>query len=268
MSIQTRRMLVMALTAVFFFQTWLVYSDPAGRTTPPLSDEARLGQAAWLRNNCQSCHQVYGFGGFLGPDLTNVARRLVPAAEGEQPTAEELAQRLETVLTTGSARMPAFRMGFEERVALAAFFLELDRTGVGQVKVPQGRSPRELFQDLMGVIAGLEEPQAAQHLEGGRVMAERGCIDCHLPNARSAFRSRDLTRIHDAVARERIEDVLMNGVPEKGMPRFGLTPAEIEAVSAYLELLASHGELVRRSFAEAEAGAELSLGKLPWFEYE
>ena len=51
----------------------------------------------------------------------------------------------------------------------------------------QGRSPRELFQDLMGVIAGLEEPQAAQHLEGGRVMAERGCIDCHLPNARSAF---------------------------------------------------------------------------------
>ena len=75
-SIWGRKVLLSLLVAAFAVQTWLVYSDDAGYATPPLSGPARRGQELWLRHNCQSCHQIYGYGGFLGPDLTNAAERL------------------------------------------------------------------------------------------------------------------------------------------------------------------------------------------------
>ena len=70
MSIRARQGLMLALVCAFVAQTWLVYADPAGKRTP-LSPLAARGRALWHRRNCQSCHQIYGFGGFLGPDLTN-----------------------------------------------------------------------------------------------------------------------------------------------------------------------------------------------------
>ena len=30
------------------------------------------GKLIWQKYNCQSCHQIYSLGGYLGPDLTNV----------------------------------------------------------------------------------------------------------------------------------------------------------------------------------------------------
>jgi nitric oxide reductase subunit C len=31
-----------------------------------------LGKKIYQENNCQSCHQVFGLGGYLGPELTKV----------------------------------------------------------------------------------------------------------------------------------------------------------------------------------------------------
>ena len=109
------------LVAAFIFQTWLVYADGTGRETPPLSALATRGQDLWLENNCQSCHQIYGFGGFLGPDLTNAASSLTDA-------------RLRLILVSGAGRMPAFGFGDEDRSALKQFLVELDRTGIGQAR--------------------------------------------------------------------------------------------------------------------------------------
>ena len=36
------------------------------------SPVAGSGKLVWQKHNCQSCHQLYGLGGYLGPDLTNV----------------------------------------------------------------------------------------------------------------------------------------------------------------------------------------------------
>ena len=33
--------------------------------------QAAEGRLIWQKYNCQSCHQLYGLGGYLGPDLTN-----------------------------------------------------------------------------------------------------------------------------------------------------------------------------------------------------
>ncbi len=38
-------------------------------------DEAVAGLRTWRRHNCAACHSIYGLGGHLGPDLTNVISR-------------------------------------------------------------------------------------------------------------------------------------------------------------------------------------------------
>jgi nitric oxide reductase subunit C len=260
---ETRRILLLTLVGIFFAQTWLVYSDPAGRGGPPLSEAATRGSRIWHRHNCQVCHQIYGFGGFLGPDVTNVAFRL-----GDQDgSAAVLAERLETVLTTGSERMPAFHLDVDERLALATFFTELSRTGVGQVVVSEARAPREVFDDVVRSVEASAGALSPLEVEGQRVMRERGCIDCHLPNAKSTFKSTDLTRIHGSVEPARVASILTDGLPAKGMPRFALPPAEIEAVAAFLSLLELNGAEIRLGFETAEKSSSGSLLDLPWFEY-
>ena len=263
---RARRALITSLTCVFLFQTWLVYSDPAGRSTPPLSPLASAGQDVWHSRNCQSCHQIYGFGGFLGPDLTNLASRVPDAGEDAEAVTATLAERFETVLTTGSERMPAFHLTQDERVALARFFYEVDRTGVGQVQVRQEEPPRELFARLVDErlpVDALSEVEA----RGRAVIIEKGCIDCHLPSAKSTFRAADLTQIHETVGAERLAEVLDSGVPQKGMPDLGLTDEEIAATTAFLARIREVGSEVRAGFEAAERATSGSLMDLPWFEY-
>jgi nitric oxide reductase subunit C len=260
---ETRRILLITLVGIFLAQTWLIYSDPAGRSAPPLSESAARGSRVWHRHNCQACHQIYGFGGFLGPDVTNVASRL-GEADG---SAADLAARLETVLTTGSERMPAFHLDADDRLALATFFMELAATGVGQVVVSEAKAPREVFDDVVRSVAASAAALSPLEAEGQRVMRERGCIDCHLPNAKSTFKSTDLTRIHGSVETARVTSILTDGLPAKGMPRFALPPAEIEAVAAFLALLELHGAEIRLGFETAEKSSSGSLLDLPWFEY-
>ena len=268
MSTRSRCTFLVVLTGIFLCQTWMVYVDAAGRELPPLSAQATRGQGLWFQHNCQSCHQLYGFGGFLGPDLTNLAQRLESHSGEEGANRAALVTRLDTVLTTGSARMPAFHLDLEEREALASFFEELSRTGTGQIQVSAGLPPRELFEGLVGAAAALEEPVTDLVHRGRELVAGRGCIDCHLPNAKSSFRATDLTRIHGAVDPDRVATVLRLGIPEKGMPSFGLDPAEIEAVAAFLDLLARRGTDIRQGFEAAERGSSGSLLDLPWFEYQ
>jgi len=266
MAIRTRRLLVVLLTALFLGQTWLVYSDPAGRAGAPLSELARDGRRIWHRHNCQSCHQLYGFGGFLGPDLTNVAERYA-GQDDPGGTSRPLAERLATVLSTGSARMPAFHFAPQQRAALAAFFEELGRTGVGQVRVRKAEPPRALFQRLVDDGPGAEAPLDELAARGRDIVFGRGCIDCHRPNGRSTFRATDLTRMRATVDLARLAQVLSAGIPARGMPPFDLSTAEVEAVAAFLAALAARGPEIRSGFESAERGSSGSLSDLPWFEY-
>jgi nitric oxide reductase subunit C len=262
MVIRFRRIMLVSLVGIFLTQTWLVYSDPAGRNTP-LSAQAVLGSKVWHRHNCQACHQIYGFGGFLGPDVTNVAARLGDA-EG---SVEALAERLATVLTTGSERMPAFHLEPEDRLALATFFVELSETGVGQVVVRETRAPRTVLDDAVRAAEASAGELSTLEAEGLALMRLHGCIDCHLPNAKSTFKSTDLTRIHATVDSARIATTLTAGIPEKGMPRLALAPAEIESLTAFLAFLEQNGSDIRLAFDTAEKSSSGSLGDLPWFEY-
>lgn len=109
------------LFAVFFFcvQTYFVYSDATGYELLELSPIASKGREVWHKYNCQSCHQIYGFGGFLGPDLTN---------RGKIYTTNIL----RSLLAAGPRGMPSTYLTKQEALSLYSYFNELDMTGKSQ----------------------------------------------------------------------------------------------------------------------------------------
>ena len=108
MHIGARKLLMALLVFAYVVQTGIVYFDDTADSREALSPLALEGRQIWHAHNCQACHQFYGFGGFLGPDLTNAAGRLT------RP-------RLDQVLTKGVLPMPAFWMSSREIDAIEAY---------------------------------------------------------------------------------------------------------------------------------------------------
>ncbi|MDP6410189.1 MAG: c-type cytochrome [Planctomycetota bacterium] len=250
MDVRTRQLLLAVLVAIFGLQTWRVYSDPSGRRRS-LSPVASDGQAIWREHNCQSCHQLYGFGGFLGPDLTNTV-------------VEISSERLASILTVGAGQMPAFHLDEPAREAVAIFLREIDATGVSQPVLGEVVPPAELLRDL--VEAGGElDPDVAR---GWEIADAQGCIGCHLPNGQSLHRAADLTKIAGSVEHSRLFGVLREGIAGTAMPRLALSDADCEAVLAFLDWLGEHGEGIRARFASLATSDQLLLSEIPWFEFE
>lgn len=78
--------------------------------------EADNGKLVWQKYNCGSCHQVYGLGGFLGPDLTNVSSR----RNDEYITA---------LIRHGTNVMPSMGVSDKEIGELISYFKSLDSSG-------------------------------------------------------------------------------------------------------------------------------------------
>lgn len=86
----------------------------------------RLGIDVWRRENCVGCHAIYGLGGHIAPDLTNVWRRRGP-------------EYMEQILRKGSRSMPVLGLGDHEIVALIQYLRHVD--GLGQYPLPELGSP-------------------------------------------------------------------------------------------------------------------------------
>ena len=254
MPVRARQRLVALLLGVFFLQTWLVYSDPAGRSTPRLSALAAAGSRVWHEHNCQSCHQLYGFGGFLGPDLTNAADRLTPA-------------RIDAILTNGSGQMPAFRLPPADQRAMQRFLEEIDATGVGQLRAYTGEPPSVLLARLVSIGSGQNGGLSESAALGRDIVLRENCVDCHLPNHQSAYQAPDLTLATGKHGREKLLSILASGVPGKPMPIFRLTPEQQTGVHDFLVWLGQNGVAIRNGFEVTKRAAESSILDLPWFEY-
>ncbi len=219
------------LVLCFVGQTYLVYSDPT--PTRALSDEAVEGSRYWHRNNCQACHQIYGFGGFLGPDLTNVATRLPGPA---------LAERLGPLLAEGAGQMPAFEASEGDLRALVAFFAELDRTGTGQARAP--------------------ETAAAPGPDLGP-LADRPCLACHRVDEDGPTGAPALSGISARLSSAELRAVLASGrPPTMPAPTPPFSAAELDRVEQVLERLAAG-----REERAAAAPVGLTWSELPWWEY-
>lgn len=81
-----------------------------------MSAEARYGQQVFQDYNCIACHQFYGLGGYMGPDLTNVMSN-----RGEAYT--------RAFIAAGTATMPNFNLTDDQIAGLLAYLEFVDRTG-------------------------------------------------------------------------------------------------------------------------------------------
>lgn len=243
-----RKGLLAVLVAAFAVQGFLVYTDSTGREMPPLSEMALRGRDVWLERNCQACHQFYGFGGFLGPDLTNAADRLTRA-------------RLDEVLSVGSRQMPPFHLSADEITAIEAYLREIDATGVGQAQAPRP-DPAAFAGVVRASIAGGAMPDAAAR--GAERFLTGPCMACHAPLSPrriGTYLAPDLSRSGGTLTDEALYDVLTNGRPALGMPPTGLSRNQQQDVVAFLRWLAGErGRLLDASLPDQRRGP-------PWWEF-
>lgn len=79
---------------------------------------AAEGRLIWQKYNCQNCHQFYGLGGHLGPDLTNEYSRL----DGNT-------KALRIYLNGGIKQMPRLELSDHEKEVLIEFLKITDASG-------------------------------------------------------------------------------------------------------------------------------------------
>lgn len=91
------------------------------------------GRIVWQKYNCQSCHQLYGLGGYLGPDLTNEISR---SGKGEAV--------IKALVRNGTKQMPAFNLSELEMDQLIGFLKVTDESGTAD--------PRNFNRDQFGMI--------------------------------------------------------------------------------------------------------------------
>jgi len=105
------------LIIVFLTYNTLLYTSTKAYGTIHLSKKAQQGESLWLQNNCNSCHQLYGLGGYLGPDLTNEYSRISNE------------NYLKAMFNSGVKTMPQFCFNDEDKIKLIQFLKEVDKTG-------------------------------------------------------------------------------------------------------------------------------------------
>lgn len=83
------------------------------------NNEAAAGRLVWQKYNCQACHQLYGLGGYLGPDLTNLV-----SENGKDES------YIKAMVRTGTRQMPAFDISDEETKQLIIFLTSTNESGI------------------------------------------------------------------------------------------------------------------------------------------
>ncbi len=254
----SKKYLMAFLVAAFAIQGWLVYTDTPAET--PLTGPALHGRVLWHQHNCQSCHQLYGFGGFLGPDLTNASPQLADA-------------RLSLVLTAGANAMPPFHMTPDEIAAMRAFLDAMNTTGRGQARIPPAPGADEwsgttfepfyrALNDELKVNAPREEIQ-----QGLELYQRNSCQACHYPLAISPLNAPDLSLIAERLDTRTIDEALKNGKPGTAMPPSGLGPDDRARLIAFLEWMGRQRDGLEDRLA-GNKPPPIVWREIPWWEYQ
>ena len=105
-----------------------ILGDIGARKASPLSQghPGYHGLELWRSRNCGSCHAVFGLGGHMGPDLTNVMRRRNDAY-------------VRVVVHYGVRGMPDYNLGENDADDLIAYLRYLD--GLGTYPLESSAAP-------------------------------------------------------------------------------------------------------------------------------
>lgn len=124
-----------AFCTLFLLYSLSIYFWPLSYKTSSSfnNNKAVHGKLIWQKYNCQSCHQLFGLGGYLGPDLTN----LVSQNGRDQ-------NYLKAMITSGVKQMPVFQLNENEVEDLFEFLKCANASGIAD--------PRNFQLDNWGMI--------------------------------------------------------------------------------------------------------------------
>lgn len=116
MSTDRNKLLIFLLLFTGFLSySFIIYTN-LEKEEIPVSTQAAQGKLLWQKYNCTSCHQFYGLGGHLGPDLTNVYGKRSP-------------EYITAFIKYGTPVMPNFHLNEQEIEALLAFLEQTNASG-------------------------------------------------------------------------------------------------------------------------------------------
>jgi len=120
MKIQVRHIYIILCTA-FLMYSLSIYLRPLEIRRSDKFDKtlAANGRLVWQKYNCQACHQLYGLGGYLGPDLTNIISK-----EGKGEAV------IRALIKSGTKQMPSYNLEEEEIHLLLEFLKSTDASGL------------------------------------------------------------------------------------------------------------------------------------------
>ena len=240
---RTKIALLILLLFCFGFQSLFVYSDTT--KTDPFSEQALDGRRIWQQNNCQACHQLYGFGGFLGPDLTNVTARIDK-------------ERIHQVLTMGSGQMPAFHLNQIEIDSMTAFLTAMNETGQGQASAPLDSSGT-----LHALQSELKSHGNLKVTTGFNRFVSSGCLGCHFSPTQSSIGAADLLEVCERLDRNQIMQVLKEGKMPK-MPKPFLTNDQKDEIYIFLTWLSENKSAIKKK-TESQS---IQWSQVPWWEFD
>ncbi|MBD81512.1 MAG: nitric-oxide reductase [Crocinitomicaceae bacterium] len=116
--VRQNRLTIVTILFLACIYTGVVYTH-SSEEKPNITERALKGQILWQKNNCTACHQLYGLGGYLGPDLTNI-----------HSSPKKGPAYIKAFLNSGVKMMPNFNFTEEEKDQLIAFLEAVDRTGI------------------------------------------------------------------------------------------------------------------------------------------
>jgi nitric oxide reductase subunit C len=105
------------LFVIYIIYSALVYTAGTEGGALMAGTKATEGKLLFQKYNCSACHQLYGLGGYLGPELTTCMSQ---AGKGE------LYAR--AFLKTGTRRMPDFKLNDDKIDAIIEFLKNVDAT--------------------------------------------------------------------------------------------------------------------------------------------
>ncbi len=120
-----KRTFFWSLILLFVVHSFLVFTvgTKVDKGSDLMTEQARSGKLLYQKYNCTACHQLYGLGGYMGPDLTN---SMSSKGMGEL--------YVRAFLQNGTQRMPNFHLNESEMADLVAYLKYVDKTGISPVK--------------------------------------------------------------------------------------------------------------------------------------
>jgi nitric oxide reductase subunit C len=111
-----------SLFAAYLVYSIIVYTKGTEKKIIATSEEQteiKKGSLLFQQYNCTACHQLYGLGGYLGPELTTAYS---DPARG--------VSFMNAFLKAGSIRMPNYHFKEEEINALISFLKYVDESAI------------------------------------------------------------------------------------------------------------------------------------------